>query len=67
LLIDNECFTRFLEDSDLYPSEFQLAMKKLIDENFVGNLDADVSRRRTQFIKPDWPQKSERWELLTTK
>jgi three-Cys-motif partner protein len=67
LLIDNECFAGFLEDSDLYPSDFQLAMKDLIDENLAANLDARVSRRRTQFIQPDWPQKSERWCLITKK
>jgi three-Cys-motif partner protein len=64
LLIDNECFAKFLEESDLYPTDFQQAMKQLIDKKLVANLDADVGKRRTKFIQPDWPQKSERWQLL---
>lgn len=30
LLIDNECFATFLEESDLYPTDFQQAMKELL-------------------------------------
>ncbi len=63
LLIDNERFATFLEESDLYPTDFQQAMKELLDSKAVLNVDADVSKRRTKFIQPDWPQKSERWQL----
>ncbi|EIK45899.1 hypothetical protein O59_001538 [Cellvibrio sp. BR] len=63
LLIDNERFARFLEESDLYPTDFQQAMKELLNSKAVLNVDADVSKRRKKFIQPDWPQKSERWQL----
>lgn len=64
LLIDNECWASFLEESNLYPTDFQLAMKELLKEKRVENMDEDVSRRRTRFVQPDWPSKSERWRLL---
>jgi hypothetical protein len=54
---------RFLEESNLYPTDFQLAMKELIAEKIVENIDADVSRRKTQYIKPAWRKNSERWQL----
>ena len=63
LLIDNEKWADFLEDSDLYPRDFQVAMKELVKDGLAKNIDADVSRRRTQVIKPSWPRKSERWVL----
>ena len=64
LLIDIDLWADFLEDSGLYPTDFQLAMKELFQEGFVINIDADVSRRRTQFIQPKWPNKSERWKKV---
>ena len=64
LLIDNNKWADFLEESDLYPGDFQMAMKKLVLEGLVKNLDADVSKRRSKIVKPDWPNKSERWVLV---
>ncbi len=63
-LVDYEVWADFLEASDLYPSDFQEAMKELVKEGRVRNIDADVSRRRKHVIKPDWPSKSERWILV---
>lgn len=63
-LIDYETWADILEESDLYPGDFQAAMKELVNEGLVKNIDADVSRRRKHIIKPDWPHKSERWVLL---
>jgi hypothetical protein len=64
VLIDYECWASFLEESVLYPSDFQLAMKVLIDEGRVKNMNADVRRRRSQFIRPSYANKSERWCLM---
>lgn len=63
LLIDNECWATFLEESNLYPNDFQLAMGELVTKNLVENVDKNVSRRKKHFIKPGWPQQSERWIL----
>lgn len=63
-LIDINMWADFLEDSDLYPSDLQLAMKELVSEGLVRNLDADVSRRRKKLIKPRHPDKSEHWALV---
>jgi len=63
-LIDINMWADFLEDSDLYPSDLQLAMKELVSEGLVRNLDADVSRRRKKLIKPGHPDKSEHWALV---
>jgi len=65
LLIDYERWADWLEQSDLYPSDFQLSMKDLIKEGLVANVDADVKRRHKKPIKPNWPNKSERWVRLT--
>lgn len=64
VLIDNECWADWLERSDLYPADFQMAMKELVKEGRARNLDADVKRRRKKPIKPDWRSKSERWKLV---
>ncbi len=64
LLIDNECWADFLENTDLYPGDLQKAMKGLLQEGLVENLDADASRRRTRIIQPNWPNKSEKWRLV---
>ena len=61
LLIDNEVWADFLEETDLYPKDFQQAMIELVKEGVVTNLDADVQRRTRKMIKPHWPNKSERW------
>lgn len=63
LLIDIEIWANFLEESEFYPSDFQMAMKELIKSGQVLNLDADPSRRKKYFIKPDWSNKSERWVM----
>lgn len=66
LLIDHDCWADFFEHTECYPSDFQKAMKELVSEKRVSNLDTDVSRRRTKIIKPDWPNCSERWALTST-
>ena len=63
-LIDWEVWADFLEESGLYPGDFQAAMKELVKDDRVKNIDADISRRRKNIIKPDWPKMSERWVLV---
>ncbi len=63
ILFDLEFWADLLEKTNLYPTDFQMAMKDLYKENTVTNLDAEVRYRRTKFIRPDWPNKSERWTL----
>ncbi len=63
-LIDYETWADFLEESNLYPGDFQMAMKELVKDDLVKNMNADVSRRRTKIIRPEWPGKSERWVLV---
>jgi three-Cys-motif partner protein len=62
-VIDHEKWADFLEESDLYPSDFQAAMKEFVKEGLIINLDADVTRRSKFIIKPNWREKSERWAL----
>lgn len=64
LLIDYSTWSEILEQTDLYPTDFQLAMKELIKDRLIINMDADVARRKTKFIKPNWPNKSERWKKV---
>ena len=64
VLIDTDKWADLLEESNLYPSDFQAAMKELVKEGVVKNLDADVSRRTKKVIKPSWSNKSERWVLV---
>lgn len=64
LLIDNECWARFLQETNLYPCDLQHAMKELYNSGLVRNLDANIGRRTSQFVKPHWPKKSERWVLV---
>ena len=64
LRIDNELWAAWLENTDLYPGDFQLAMKELLKEGKVKNLDANLSKRQSKTVKPDWPDKSERWVLI---
>jgi len=64
LKIDNDVWADWLEESDLYPTDFQMAIKALFKEGLVENLDYNVSKRRTKLIHPDWPNKSERWKLV---
>lgn len=63
LLLDNDCWANFLEESDLYPTDLQLAFKELAKEGKITNLDADVRKRTKNPVKPHWPRKSERWML----
>ena len=71
LLLDNDCWAKFLEESDLYPTDLQLAFKDLAKEGKIKNLDADVCKRTKNPVRPHWPRKSERWvlcaESLSTK
>lgn len=48
-LIDYDKWADFLEDSDLYPTDFQMGIKELAKEGLVKNIDADISRRRIKF------------------
>jgi len=61
MLIDIDRWASFLEDSDFYPIDYQMAIKELVDEGRVKNIDADVSRRTKHLINPD---KRERWILV---
>lgn len=63
LLLDNDCWANFLAESDLYPTDLQLAFKDLAKEGKIKNLDADVSNRTKKPVRPHWPRKSERWVL----
>ncbi len=53
-----------LEKTDLYPTDFQLGIKEMLKEKKIENLDADTSKRRSKYIKPDRKYKSERWQLI---
>lgn len=64
VLIDTDKWADLLEESDLYPSDFQVAMKEMVKDGIVKNLDTDVSRRTKKIIRPSWPNKSERWTLV---
>lgn len=63
LLVDNDCWANFLVETELYPTDLQLAFKDLIKEERVINLDANVRRRTKNPVRPNWPSKSERWVL----
>ena len=63
MLIDNDLWADFLEESDLYPGDLQAAMGELVKEGLVRNLNADVSRRTKYVVKPNWPKDSEEWGL----
>ncbi|PHN33229.1 three-Cys-motif partner protein TcmP [Pseudomonas sp. ICMP 460] len=63
MLIDNECWAGFLEETDLYPTDFQLAFKELVKEGKIYNLDKDVKSRTKKPVRPNWPRASERWAL----
>lgn len=60
LTIDLHCWADFLESTPFYPGDFQMAMKELVMDGLVINLDSDVSRRR---ITPIHVDKKERWNL----
>lgn len=63
LEITVDVWAGMLEETNFFPSDLQTAMKELIDERKVENLDADVSRRSAQIVKRLYAGKSERWRL----
>ncbi|MEE1878643.1 three-Cys-motif partner protein TcmP [Pseudomonas soli] len=63
LLVDNDCWANFLVETELYPTDLQLAFKDLIKEEKIINLDANAQRRTKNPVRPNWPSKSERWVL----
>ena len=63
-LIDWEIWADFLEESDLYPDDLQAAMKELVKDGLVKNIDADVNRRTKKIIKPSWTKNSECWVVV---
>lgn len=63
MLVDNEQWANFLVETDLYPGDFQLAFKELMNEGKIFNLDADVKGRTKKPVRPNWPRASERWVL----
>ena len=62
--LDYDTWADYLEESDLYPSDFQEAMKQLVRERKVENINADVSKRRSKVIRPNWLSRSETWKKL---
>lgn len=58
-----ETWANLLETTNLFPRDFQLAMRVLYRDNHIICQDGDVSRRRTKFIKPDYENKAETWSL----
>lgn len=64
LLIDNECWAGFLEQTDFYPSDFQLAFKELVKEGKIVNLDVEVKKRTKKPVRPNWARASEHWALI---
>lgn len=63
LLVDNDCWANFLVETDLYPTDLQLAFKDLAKEEKIINLDADVRKRTKNPVRPNWTRRSERWVL----
>jgi len=63
--IDLEMWADWLEKTDLYPRDFQLAMKELVKEKVVINQNANVGRRTKNIIVPDYLNKCETWALAT--
>lgn len=64
--INHDVWADWLEASDLYPSDLQLAMVELVKEGLALNVDKDVTKRYKKPIHPSWPSKAERWKLLIT-
>jgi three-Cys-motif partner protein len=50
LTVDMHLFAHALCQTMCYPSELQAALKNLIDQGKVVNLDADVSKRRKKWV-----------------
>ena len=66
VLFNYETWANFLISTGLYRSDIQQAMKQLLNDGLVINTSAsiaDVSRRRTELIKPNWNEKAERWKI----
>ncbi len=60
ITVDGNTWADFLLRSGLFPSDIQIAAKKLISEGRLVNLSANASRRTK---KPFHYEKSERWQL----
>lgn len=50
LAVNMDVFAHALHQTMSYPSELQAALKNLIDQSKVVNLDADVANRRTKWV-----------------
>lgn len=61
LVVTENVFANILSHTDRFPSELQEALKNLIDQGLVLNLDGDVSRRKKNFV--DY-KKSERLQYI---
>lgn len=59
--IDMPTWARLLEQNQCLPADFQAAMKDLVIGGLVSNLDADITRRRTNVLVP---KSEERWIIL---
>lgn len=64
MAIDHDVWADWLEQSDLYPSDLQLAMVELLKERLAINVDKDATKRYKKPIQPNWKNKAERWKLL---
>jgi hypothetical protein len=63
LEISLDVWANILEETHFFPSDLQTAMKELVEEGHVENLDSDVSRRSKEVVKCLNTGKSERWRL----
>ncbi|MDO8273709.1 MAG: three-Cys-motif partner protein TcmP [Gammaproteobacteria bacterium] len=63
LKITVDVWADMLQETNFFPSDIHAAMKELFREGHVENMDADISRRKTNIIKPGYAGKSERWRL----
>lgn len=66
LEITVDVWADMLEETNFFPSDLQTAMKELVEEEQVENLDADVGRRRTRIVSPKYAGESERWRQSGT-
>lgn len=56
--IDMVAWAKLLETNTCLPTDFQMAIRDLVAEEVVENLDADLKRRRSKFLVP---KNCERW------
>jgi three-Cys-motif partner protein len=64
IAIDHEVWADWLELSDLYPSDLQLAMAELVKEGLAINIDKDATKRFKRPIHPQRANKAERWQAI---